>query len=401
MKKIQLKKYQKKRILSNNLYMLSCIHRFCPKHIYLTLVNTLLGNISNIAGLLMSRYLINMISSGHLSPAQVRKVFLMLAGQALQGRLPIGDFVILNSSVQQLSSNILTFLNIIPQLYEHSIYIEHFREFTEYQPKVYRRGSKRLEAIHEVALKEVSFTYPDTQKGVLQEISFSIQRGKLIAVVGQNGAGKTTLMKLLSGLYEPTDGALFLNGQEAGRYDLESWQEQVGILFQDYQVYAVSIAENVLMRPVREEGDSERVWAALEFGGLAEKVRHLPDGIESVMTREFGNEGVFFSGGELQRLALARLYAKESSLLILDEPSSALDPLAEADIFRKMRELTKERCAVFISHRLSNIQDVDRIYVMEAGRIAESGTHAELMRQNGIYARMYQEQNRKKASPTG
>ena len=111
------------------------------------------------------------------------------------------------------------------------------------------------------------------------------------------------------------------------------------------------------------------------------------------MTREFGNEGVFLSGGELQKLALARLYIKECSLLILDEPSSALDPLAEAEVFRKMRELAKERCAIFISHRLSNIQDVDRIYVMEAGRIAECGTHIELMRQNGIYARMYQEQN--------
>lgn len=316
-----------------------------------------------------------------------------LAGQAIKGSLLLGDFVILNSSVQQLSSNILTFLNIVPQLYEHSIYIEHFREFIEYQPKVYQTGTKNLDVITDVMLKQISFAYPNTERSVLQEINLSLHKGELVAVVGQNGAGKTTLVKLLSGLYEPTGGELYFNGQKAECYLLEKWQEQVGMMFQDYQVYAVSVAENVLMRPLQGDEDIKLVWKALQFCGLAEKIASLPDGLFSVMTREFGNEGVFLSGGELQKLALARLYIKECSLLILDEPSSALDPLAEAEVFRKMRELAKERCAIFISHRLSNIQDVDRIYVMEAGRIAECGTHIELMRQNGIYARMYQEQN--------
>ena len=148
------------------------------------------------------------------------------------------------------------------------------------------------------------------------------------------------------------------------------------------------------MRPLQGDGDIRLVWEALRFCGLAEKIESLPEGLSSVMTREFGNEGVFLSGGELQKLALARLYVRACSLLILDEPSSALDPLAEAEVFRKMRELAKERCAIFISHRLSNIQDMDRIYVMEEGRIVENGTHTKLMKQNGIYAKMYREQNR-------
>ncbi len=302
----------------------------------------------------------------------------------------------LNTSVGQLSSQILVILKTIPQLYEHSIYIEHFREFLEYQPQVYQQGREPLGKLDEVVVDQISFCYPGTVAEVLHEISFTLRRGEPVAVVGQNGAGKTTLMKLLAGLYEPTGGEIRLNGRAAADYRLEDWRRQVGIVFQDYQVYAVSVAENIWMRPLKGEEDLNMAEEALKFCGLYEKIHSLPEGLHSIMTREFGNEGVFLSGGELQRLALARIYVRRDSLLILDEPSSALDPLAEREIFQKMWELANDRLTVFISHRLSNIQDAARIYVMEQGGIAEAGNHKILMERNGIYAKMYRKQSGKK-----
>ena len=321
---------------------------------------------------------------------------LYLAFQTIRGSLRIGDFVVLNTSVGQLSSQILVILKTIPQLYEHSIYIEHFREFLEYQPQVYQQGREPLGKLDEVVVDQISFCYPGTVAEVLHEISFTLRRGYRVGVVGQTGAVKTTLMKLLAGLYEPTGGEIRLNGRAAADYRLEDWRRQVGIVFQDYQVYAVSVAENIWMRPLKGEEDLNMAEEALKFCGLYEKIHSLPEGLHSIMTREFGNEGVFLSGGELQRLALARIYVRRDSLLILDEPSSALDPLAEREIFQKMWELANDRLTVFISHRLSNIQDAARIYVMEQGGIAEAGNHKILMERNGIYAKMYRKQSGKK-----
>ena len=201
------------------------------------------------------------------------------------------------------------------------------------------------------------------------------------------------MVKLLLGLYEAKEGQIKVNGYDINSYELNSFRECIGIVFQDYKVFAFSIAENILMHRINgDREDEERVIDALKFVGLYDKVMQLPQGIYTKLTKEFSDEGAVFSGGEIQKLALARAYARNCSLLILDEPSSSLDPIAEYEMFNKMMCLSDNKCTVIISHRLKNIKNVDRIYVINQGMVVEYGTHEELMKSRGLYFNMYSKQ---------
>ena len=219
-----------------------------------------------------------------------------------------------------------------------------------------------------------------------------IKKGEKVAIVGINGAGKTTLVKLLLRLYDVNNGNIYINNQDYKTLNAKSLREKVGAVFQNIEVYAVSVAENVLLREVRNQEDIDLVNEALKFSGLYDYIYTLKDNINTVVTREFNKLGVVFSGGQTQKLAIARGYAQNYQLFILDEPSSALDPIAEAKVYDNMLELGKEKTMIFISHRLTTTVNADKIYLFENGTIIEQGTHQELIKLNGQYKKMFDSQ---------
>ena len=240
-------------------------------------------------------------------------------------------------------------------------------------------------------IKNINFSY-DNKYQAINDVSMKINNGQKIAIVGVNGAGKTTLVKLLLRLYDVNDGSILINNQDYKTLNAKSLRNKVGAVFQNIEVYAVSVAENILLREVKTQEDIDLVNEALKFSGLYDYVYTLKDNINTVVTREFHKLGVVFSGGQTQKLAIARGYAQNYQLFILDEPSSALDPIAEAKVYDNMLELGKDKTMIFISHRLTTTVNADKIYLFENGSIIEEGTHQELMNINGQYKKMFESQ---------
>lgn len=243
-------------------------------------------------------------------------------------------------------------------------------------------------------VENISFSYKG-DVNQLENISMHIKKGQKIAIVGHNGAGKTTLVKLLLRLYDVKSGAILYNNTNYKDINVDSLRKEVGAVFQNVEVYAVSIAENVLLRTPKSEEDFDLINKALKFSGLDEYVEKLPNGINTIVTKEFDKDGVVLSGGNNQRLAIARGYALNYNLFILDEPSSALDPLAEAKVYNNMLALGRDKTIIFISHRLTTTVNADYIYLFEHGKIIEQGTHLELMKLDGKYKEMFTSQSKK------
>ncbi len=304
--------------------------------------------------------------------------------------------VILFNRTGSLRRGMMNLADIFPQAQENSLYVEKIRKFLAYEPKIRAAEGDAVPSENAaIELHDVSFRYRDDLPNTLNDISMSVKPGEHVAIVGYNGAGKTTLIKLLMRLYDPTEGTIAYHGRDIREYCANDYRSRFGVVFQDYQLYGASLAENVVMNQMPAEipeEDAEKITDALCRAGFGERLKTLPRGLNSAVTTEFDKEGVNFSGGESQKIAISRAFYKNADILIMDEPSSALDPLAEYELNKAMESAAEGKTVFYISHRLSTTRDADRILMLENGRVVEEGTHESLLKLDGKYAAMWRVQ---------
>jgi len=312
--------------------------------------------------------------------------------------ISISSFVVLGTAMVGGAWSLIRMSDNVVEINKNGIYIDNLRSFLSYESEI-RENEEHDEPgvppLQQLAFRDVHFTYEGAARPSLSRIAIEVSKNEKIALVGHNGAGKSTLIKLMMRLYDPTEGEIALNGRNIKEFDLMSYRSMFGAVFQDFKIFSMTIAENVLMREAVNEEDRELVVEALKKSRVYDKVASLPHGIDTMLTKEFDDEGVVLSGGEYQKIAIARIFAQPAEILILDEPTSALDPIAEYEIFESMLEACENKAVVIISHRMSSAMLADRIYFMEEGSVQEAGTHAELMRLQGKYAELFMKQAEK------
>lgn len=307
--------------------------------------------------------------------------------------LPLGDCFVAINSLSNISWCINDIGETVLKLDDNSLYIENLRSFLEYEVHIAEdESAPEVGEFRDLELRGMSFCYDGQDENALSDVSLRIRAGEKIAIVGHNGAGKTTLIKLLLRLYDPTEGEILVNGRDIREYRLSSYRELFGTVFQDYRLFAATVAENVMLRGDITDSDRECVRRALERAGIGERIESLPHGVDCGVTKEFDDEGTVFSGGEAQKISIARIFAGNQEIVIMDEPTSALDPIAEQAMYSNMFEACEGKTVIFISHRLSSATMADRVYMFEHGRIIEHGTHSELLTLNAKYADMWHKQ---------
>ena len=301
--------------------------------------------------------------------------------------LTVSGFSVVLSSINAVRESTMTVARHFDMLVGSALYFQNLREFFDYEPKI-TSGDKIPGELESLEFRNVSFRYPSADRDALENISFTINKGETFALVGVNGAGKSTLVKLLLRFYDVTEGEILYNGINIKEYDLNKYRSIFGAVFQDYKNFAISVYENVVCH---ECSDEEKALAekALKQSGIWEKIASLPNGADTVLTREFDKNGIGLSGGENQKVSAARLFAKDFEFAVLDEPSSALDPIAEYKMYENLIEVTKNKTVLYISHRLSSAVLSDKIIVIGGGRVLESGSHSELMEKDGKYKEMF------------
>ncbi len=322
-------------------------------------------------------------------------VYYFLIGAVLKGDMSAAQFVLYFNTVNVFTSGIGKIMTDFATLRKQSLDICAVREFLDY-PETFKMEegisiTPDLNIPYQIELQDVSFRYPGAEKDTLSHINLTIGHGEKLAMVGLNGAGKTTLIKLICGFLDPTEGKVLLNNKDIRTYNRQDYYQLFSAVFQDFSVLDVTIAENIAQTD--ENIDRSLMERCIDQAGLTEKIRRLPNGAETHIGKVF-EDGIDLSGGELQRLMLARALYKNAPIIVLDEPTSALDPIAESKIYNKYNELTDGRMAVYISHRLASTRFCDRIILIAEGCIDEEGTHDELIARNGHYADLFEIQSR-------
>lgn len=318
--------------------------------------------------------------------------YYFLTGKILADQITLKNLTLLITSVAIYSKVILTLVINIAQTRSNLLYVSDGFDMLRVNLKS-EAGDKKITGPMSIEFRNVSFSYPLSDVNVLENLSFTIREKEKIAIVGVNGAGKSTIVSLILGLYKPTEGAIFINGINANDLDLKERYAAFASVLQNVEPLAVSIAENVAATDKNIE--REKVINSIKKAGLAYKLDQLPKGIDTQMTRNISDSGTIFSGGENQKLAIARaLYKENAGALIMDEPTAALDALAEEKIYRDLDEISKDKTLIFISHRLASTRFCDKIMLLDGGKITEYGTHEELLKQDGLYKKMYESQRK-------
>ncbi len=318
-------------------------------------------------------------------------IYLVYSAAVLH-RISYSNVAVMRGTANRMKNNMRRFSDTYPKMQEISLYVEKMQSFLSIEPKIVSSENRSLpDKPTEIELKNVSFGYNEKDGYILKNISMKIDPYSKIAIVGYNGAGKTTLIKLIMRLYDPSEGEILLDGVNIKEYNVEEYRRKIGTVFQDFKIFAATVKENVLL-DFAENGSDESVGTAIEKSGFSQRLETLAGGLSANLTTEFEDDGVNLSGGEGQKLAVARVFYKNANLIILDEPSSALDPIAEYHLNHSMLTAAENKSVVFISHRLSTTRIADRIYMLENGRIIEEGSHSELLKSGGKYAEMWEVQ---------
>jgi len=314
-----------------------------------------------------------------------------IAYQTYKGTITIGSLVMYYAGFQLATGSVSAILGGFAGLYEDNLFLSNFYKFLDLQPKVTSpaRPVPCPERIAQgIAFHDVGFAYPGTSRRVLEAVNLTIAPGQVIALVGENGSGKTTLAKLLCRLYDPDSGAVTVDGTDIRQLDPVKWRRQVSVILQDYVQYQLPVWENIWLGDAESTPDRQKIVEAAQRSGADPAIRRLPQGYDTPLGCWF-EQGHELSIGEWQKVALARAFLRDSHFVVLDEPTSSLDPLAEAELFSHFRRAIQGRSAVLISHRFSTVQMADYIYVLDKGRVVERGTHRELLERNGLYSRLY------------
>jgi ATP-binding cassette subfamily B protein len=312
--------------------------------------------------------------------------------RTLHGEFSIGDLTFLAGSFRRLRNLLENLLMGFSQVAGQAMYLDDLFSFFEIRPEIVSPPHPRPFPVplrEGFTFENVGFRYPGAERWAVRGLSFRLQVGETLALVGENGAGKTTLVKLLARLYDPDEGRVLLDGHELREYDLFALRANIGVIFQDFVRYQLSAAENIAIGRIEARDDRARIIAAAERSLADDVIRRLPGGYDQILGKRF-RTGVDLSGGEWQKIAIARAYMRDAELLILDEPTAALDARAEFEVFRRFKELSHDKTAVLISHRFSSVRMADRIVVLVDGRIEAMGTHEELLRRGGRYAELFE-----------
>ncbi len=322
--------------------------------------------------------------------------YVLIARQVFTGQIMIGDYTLFTGAIASVANCINALINTSGTIYEGTLFIDNLIAFMDEPMTVAPRIAQPLKvaprAGHTIEFRHVTFRYPGTQRNVINDVSFTIAPGQTLALVGLNGAGKTTLIKLLTRLYDPSEGYILLDGRDLRDYDLDSLYGTFGIIFQDFGKYAVSVEENIRYGDIHKQADMDEVRAAAEQSAAGDYIDKLPGGYDTPLMRVFEPTGMELSIGQWQKLAIARAFYADSEILILDEPTASLDPIAEQEIFNQFDALRSHKTTIFVSHRLSSATIADQIIVLENGCLIEKGSHAELMAQKGKYHELFSTQ---------
>ena len=339
------------------------------------------------------------LAATHGSALLISQPTLSVLRRAANGTITVGDFSLFVGGIVQIQSQFASLLNSVTGIYESLLYMRNLFEFLELPSRNLDEGEEWHGPIDSIEFDRVSFRYPLTERDVLADVSFHITKGHALALVGENGAGKTTVVKLVTRLFEPTTGRILLNGIDAVRFSPRSVQREMSIIFQDYGQYQMTARENIGLSRTDRLREDAAIQRAGEKSGAVEIVNDLPEGYETMLGRLFPG-GRQLSGGQWQRLALGRLYFRPGSVQIFDEPTAALDAIAEAAMIDRLREHGADRITLLISHRFSTVRLADRIIVLHDGKVVESGAHADLLAQGGMYATLFNLQARGYATVT-